>query len=155
MIESRRFLPLLAASGALILLHQALDLVTLLPGSDLATPSGRVRQVLAFGGRSSAILVADFLLIWATLALGARGRLRTLAGVHFVIGGLLVVLLPLFLLDAGRVAGGFRGGESVAFRVLAGRTLLVLGVLGAGALVVGRTLLSLASPPLKAPLPVP
>jgi hypothetical protein len=147
MSEPRRFLPLLAATGALILLHQLLDLMTLLPASDLATPAGRVRQLLAMGARSPGLLVADLLLIWAAVRWGGGGNLRKLAGVHLVVGVVLLALLPFFLLDAGRVAASFGGMESVAFRVVTARTLLLLGLSGAGSLVAGRTLLSLGQVP--------
>jgi hypothetical protein len=145
--EPRRFLPLLAATAALILLHQVLDLATLLPGSDLGTPAGRVRQLLALAARSPGLLVADLLLIWAAIGWGATGGLRKLAVAHLVLGVVLLVLLPFFLLDAGRVAGTFGGAESVAFRVITARTLLVLSLFGAGSLVASRTLRSLSQSP--------
>ena len=147
MIEPRRFLPLLAATAALILLHQVLDVATLLPGSDLATPAGRVRQLLALSARSPGLLVADLLLIWAAIGWGAAAGLRKLAVAHLVLGVVLLVLLPFFLLDAGRVAASFGGAESVAFRVITARTLLVLSLFGVGSLVASRTLRSLSQSP--------
>ena len=141
MIEARRFIPLLAAVGIVILLQQALDVAQLLPSIDFATTAGRVRQLLALEARSPGFLVADSLLLWALLVAGL-GSLRRAAGVLHVLVGLgLLALIPLFLRDAGNLVEGMAGGEATAFRVAVARTLGVLLALGASGLWAGRFLL--------------
>jgi putative effector of murein hydrolase LrgA (UPF0299 family) len=140
MIEPGRFLPLLLSAVAIILLNQAADLALLLPGTDFATPTGRVRQLLALEAKSPAIVTADLLLLWALLAGKWRRALRLTRAVHYLVGALLLALVPWFLSDAGRVAGNFGGIESLAFRIVVGRTLLMLLLLGIAALLVGKAL---------------
>lgn len=142
MSEARRFFPVLAAASLVIMFHQALDLLSALSANDLATPAGRTRQLLATVARGPALLTADALLIWSLLArpdLGAR-YLPRLGTAHLILGGLLLLLWPVFLLDAGRLAGSFRGGEITGFRIVTIRTLLLLPLLGAGVILVGRRL---------------
>jgi hypothetical protein len=139
-IETRRFPPLLAAAALVILIHQAADLTTLLPAADLATPAGRVSQLLVAQARTPAILIADVLLIWAVLASGFSGAVRVVAVLQLSFGVLLLLLLPWFLLDAAKLARGFAGPGSLAFRVFAARTLLVLFIAGIGSLVASRAL---------------
>lgn len=144
MIETRRFPPLLAAAALVILIHQAADLATLLPTTDFGTPAGRAGQLLAAQARTPAILSADLLLVWALLAGGFPRALRIVAALHLSAGVLLLVLLPWFLLDAGQLAGGFAGSESLAFRIVVARTLLLLFLAGIGALIASRVLFSSA-----------
>jgi len=139
-IDGRRFTPILIGVAAVILIHQVADLATLLPGTDFATPAGRVRQLLAVEARSPGVLTADLLLIWALLRGGYRRGLRLTRTLHFGLGVLLLALVPWFLLDAGQVAGAFAGTESRAFRIVVSRTLLMLSLLGVGALLAGRAL---------------
>ncbi len=143
MIETHRFPALLAAASLVILLHQMADLATLLPVADLATPAGRVGQLFAAQARTPALLVGDLFLIWALLAGRSPGALRVVAGLHLTGGTLLLLLAPWFLIDAGRLAGG-SGTDTVAFQIVAGRTLLLLLLIGIGALLAGRVLFSAA-----------
>ena len=147
MIDARRFLPLMGAAGAVVLLHQLADLAQLLPATDFATPAGRVRQLLAVEARSPGLLCADILIIWALTLRGLREGLRVAGVVHLIVALLLLVLLPVFLLDAGSLAGGFAGSEAAAFRVVVGRTLLLLALLGLGGLLAARSLTRAARSP--------
>lgn len=140
MIDARRFVPLLTGVAAVILIHQAADIGMLLPGTDFATPTGRVRLLLAVEAKSPGILTADLLLIWAWFAGGHHRALRLTRTLHLMLGALLLVFVPWFLVDAGRVAGVFAGTESLAFRIVVARTLLMLSLLGIGALLAGRAL---------------
>jgi len=143
---SRRFLPLLAAAAGGILLHQAVDLLNFLPGSDLATPAGRTRQLLATVARSPALLTADALLIWALLSGGWLRAMRHLGAAHYVLGALSLLALPLFLSDAGRVAPSLSGSDVGAFRLVTVRTLVLLPLLGLGSLLAARALRSMPAP---------
>lgn len=141
MIEARRFTPLLAAVGIVILLQQGLDVAQLLPSTDFATPAGRVRQLFALEARSPGFLVADFLLLWALLAAGLFPLRRAAAVTHLLVGLGLLALIPIFLGDAGRLIEGMAGGEATAFRVAVARTFSVLAALGTAGLLAGRFLL--------------
>jgi putative effector of murein hydrolase LrgA (UPF0299 family) len=141
MIEARRFTPLLAAAGIVILLQQGLDVAQLLPSTDFATPAGRVRQLLALEARSPGLLVADFLLLWALLAAGLFRLRRVAAVTHLLVGLGLLALVPIFLGDAGHLIEGMAGGEATAFRIAVARTLGVLVALGSAGLLAGRFLL--------------
>lgn len=147
MSELRRFLPLALAVAGFILLHQLLDVAGVLPGSDLETPAGRVRQLLATEARSPAVLTADVLLLWALLGLGWARPVRLLGFLHLAVGVVLLIVAPLFLVDAGRVATGFSGAEASAFRVVMARALFMLVLLGIGALLAGRELVNLTRAP--------
>jgi hypothetical protein len=140
-IEVRRFTPLLAAVGIVILLQQLLDVAQLLPTIDFATTAGRVRQLLALEARSPGLLVADALLLWALLVAGLSSFRRAAGVVHLLVGLGLLALIPLFLHDAGNLVEGMAGGEATAFRVAVARTLGVLLGLGASGLWAGRFLL--------------
>ena len=141
MIEARRFTPLLALVGIVILTQQALDVAQLLPSTDFATPAGRFRQLLALEARSPGFLVADALLLWAMLAAGLVSLRRAAGAVHLLVGLGLLGLIPLFLGDAGSLVEGMAGGEATAFRIAVARTLVVLLVLGGAGLWAGRSLL--------------
>ncbi len=147
MIESRPFVPVLAAVGGVILLHQAVDLAMLLPGTDFAIPAGRVHQLLAVEARSPGLVSADLLILWAMTARRSGQALRVAGTLHLAVGALLLVLLPVFLLDAGSLASEFGGAEATAFRVVVTRTLLMLAILGLGGLLAGRALFSAAQTP--------
>ena len=143
MIDSRRFIPLLAAAGLVILAQQFVDVAQLLPSTDFATPAGRVRQLLALESRTPGLLTADLLMLWALIAARGTWLLRTAAGLHGLLGFGCLFLMPLFLADAGSLARGLSGSESAAFRVVVGRTLVVLTLLGVAGLIAGRALLTL------------
>ena len=143
MIESRRFIPLLGVVGLLIVAQQAFDIAQLLPSTDLATPVGRVRQLVALESRTPGLLTGDVLVLWALIAAGSRMLLRSAGGLHLLVGVLVLVLAPVFLRDAGSVVGGLSGNEAAAFRVVVARTLAVLALLGAAGLVAGRYLVVL------------
>jgi hypothetical protein len=137
---ARRFIPVLLGAAAAILIHQLIDITSLLPGVDFSTSFGRVRQLLAIEARSPGILTADLLLVWAVVAGGHRRALRLTLTLHLVFGALLLLVVPWFLVDAGRVSGVFEGTESLAFRIVVARTLFMLALLGFGALLTGRAL---------------
>jgi hypothetical protein len=137
MSQRRPFLLILAAAGLLLLVQQLADLAPILSDTDLATPSGRVRLVTILAGRSSPFLLADVFLVWAALALSRGGAVRVFGALHLMLGVLMVVATPFFLLDAGHLAGAISGAEVAAYRVIVVRTLGVLAVLGLSALVAG------------------
>ena len=130
MSERNRLIPLLLAAAAVILLQQAIDFVALLPGSDLAVPAGRLRQLLALESHSFAAIAADLLLIWCLLLLERKRALRGLGTAHWVVAVLLVLSGPLFLRDAATLAAGFAGAAQSAFRVVVARMLGILMALG-------------------------
>lgn len=144
MIETRRFTPLLTAVALVVLFHQVTDLAWMLPGVDFTTPAGRARQAIALEARSPGLLAADLMLIWALAAGRSQRPLRWVAGAHFAAGVALLLLCPLFLNDAGQLASGFGGAQSVAFRVVVARTLVMFLLLGVGALLAARALLALS-----------
>jgi hypothetical protein len=140
MNQHRPFLLILAAVGLLVLVHQLADLAPILSETDLATPSGRVRLVTILEGRASPFLLADVFLVWTSLTLSRGGAVRVFGALHLILGVLMVVATPFFLLDAGRMAGAISGTEIAAYRVIVARSLGVLVVLGASALVAGRAM---------------
>ena len=142
MIAARRFTPLLAAAGIVILLQQGLDVAQLLPSTDFVTSAGRVRQLLALEARSPGFLVADFLLLWALWAAGHFPLRRAAAVTHLLVGLGLLALIPIFLGDAGHLIEGMAGGEATGFRIAVARTLGVLLALGTVGLLGGRFLLA-------------
>lgn len=140
MNHRRRFLLILAAAGLLLLVHQLADLAPILSETDLATPAGRVRLVTILEGRASPFLLADVFLVWAALALSRGGAVRVFGALHLMLGVMMVVATPFFVLDAGRLAGSISGAEVVQYRVIVARTLGVLAGLGGSALVAGRAI---------------
>lgn len=150
MSELKRFFPILAAVAVLILIQQAADLSSGLPAIDFATPSGRMRQLMATAARSPAALTADFLLILAILGGGWNGWLRPLGIMHVAIAGLCFLALPFFLADAGRVASTFSGPQVTSYRLLVIRTLVLLPTLGIIGILVGRSLLVRSRQPASA-----
>jgi len=97
-----------------------------------------VRVVTLLQGRAFPILLADVSLVWTTVALSRGGAVRVIGALHLMLGALMVVVAPFFLVDAGRLAGAIPGGQVSAFRIIVARTLVVLGVLGGCAVVAGR-----------------
>ena len=150
MIQYRRFYPILASVAVVILIHQAIDVMSALPSSDLATPMGRTRQLLTALARGPAGLTADAILIWALVADDRLEPLRALGLIHYGLAGLCLLALPVFVVDAGRLASTFGGGEVTGFRIVSLRTILLLVLLGAGALKVGRLLRIQAGEPTPA-----
>lgn len=138
MIPQRRFVRVLAAAGALLVVQQLSDLAPLLSQADLATPAGRVRLVTVLAGRVSPFLLADVSLVWAAVALSQGGAARVLGALHLMLGVVMIVVTPFFLADAGRLAGVMSGEEVAAYRVIVTRTLGVLTVLGVTVLMAGR-----------------
>lgn len=134
----RRFFSILAAAGLLLLVLQLVDLAPMLTEADLATPAGRVRVVTLLQGRAFPILLADVSLVWTSVALSRGGAVRVIGALHLMLGTLMVLVAPFFLVDAGRLAGAIPGGQVSAFRIIVARTLVVLGVLGGCALAAGR-----------------
>ena len=151
MIESRRLAPLLAAAGLLLLLHRLLDFSVALAQVDLAIPAGRARFLGLAVSRTPGPLMADLLLIGAAVTARYSGPLRALAWTHLAGGGLCLVAVPWLLTESGRVASMVSSAESTSFRLLVVRGLLVLLLLGVGALLAGRTLLALSREPVPRP----
>jgi hypothetical protein len=143
MTQRRAFLSILAAAGLLLLVQQLADLAPILSETDLATPSGRVRMVTILAGRASPILLADVFLVWSALALSQGVAIRVFGALHLMLGALMVVAAPFFLRDAGRLANAISGDEVAAYRVIVARTLGMLTVLGASALLAGRAIWSM------------
>ena len=145
--EARPWLPLLAAVGAVVLLQQVADVAVLLPATDLATPAGRVRQLLAVEARSPGLVAADLLLLSGMVLGRSALRLRVAGAVHLAGAVVLLVLFPVFLFDAGSLAAGFGGSEASAFQWVVARTLLMLAGFGLVGLGAGRALFRLAAAP--------
>ena len=146
----RRFLPILAAVGLIILVHQALDLVSLTEGADLGTPTGRLGVVAILWTRGPALLTGDLFLILAALLAPWARALAMLAAVHLVAGVAALVEAPFFLADAGQMAGDIALPGLASFRITVIRILAALIVLGVGAGVVGINLTRAAPPKTKA-----
>ena len=151
MISERRFLPIVAAVGALVLVQQAADLDIVLAGTDLIMPAGRMRFLTTIGTRGAALLTADVLLIWATVALAYRRGLQLLGAVHLALGGVALIAAPVFLVDAGRLVAAIGGREIVTYRVLVVRTVLLLVLWGIAGLLAGRLLSGLSKTPATDP----
>jgi hypothetical protein len=143
-ISERRFLPIVAAVGALVLVQQAADLNIVLAGTDLIMPAGRMRLLTTIGTRGAALVTADILLVWATVALVYRPGLQVLGALHLALGGVALIAAPLFLLDAGRLVVTIGGREIVTYRVLVVRTVLLLVSWGIAGLLAGRLLSGLS-----------
>jgi hypothetical protein len=140
--EPKRLLSLLVPVAALVVIQQAADLLAMLPGSDLAVPAGRIRQLLAVESRSLAVIAADVLLIWSLLLRGRKRALSVLGTGHGILGVFLVLAAPLFLRDAATLAAGFAGATQNAFRIVVARMVVMLIALGILALWVGQSLRS-------------
>jgi hypothetical protein len=129
---ARRFLPILAAVGVVVLLHRLSDASAALRGSDLHTPGGRLQLAGMIGTRAVAFITADVLVIWPVVALSHRGALRILAVLHIAVGGLALVALPFFVADAGALASTVGGRALFTYRFFVTR---ILGFLLAGGVV--------------------
>lgn len=140
MIEPRRFLPLLAGTGALIILHQTFELFSALAGVDPATPSGRVRLLTMLWFRSSPFALADIFLIAAAIGLQRSRALTSLARIHLAVGALCLVAVPVLLVSAGQVAPPVGGGGMGMFRVATARALIGLTLAGGTAILAARAL---------------
>jgi hypothetical protein len=151
---ARRFLPILAAAGVLVLLHQLSDAATALRGADLHTPGGRLQIVGMIGTRAVALMTADVLLIWSALALSHGPALRILAMVHLVLGGLALVAVPFFVIDAGALANTVGGRALPTYRVFVARILGFLLAGGVAGLIAGRQLVSISPGPVPERGPV-
>ena len=148
----RRFLPLVAAAAVVIGMHQLFDLWQGFAGTDLSMPAGRVRELIALEAKSSALIVADALLVASAIAWDSPRWIRRLGLAQIPIALFLLLASPLFLGDSGSVASSFAGPELSAFRVVVARTLInYLGV-GVGLLLAARSLLALTRQKMAAPL---
>src|ERR1041384_661921 len=144
----------LAAAGVLVLLHQLSDAATALRGADLHTPGGRLQIVGMIGTRAVALMTADVLLIWSALALSHGPALRILAMVHLVLGGLALVAVPFFVIDAGALANTVGGRALPTYRVFVARILGFLLAGGVAGLIAGRRLVSISPGPVPERGPV-
>lgn len=140
----QRFLQLLGWAGAVILLHQILDLVSVTQGVGLTASGGRVRLVTMVWSRVPALLAADTCLILAAVLTPSGRALRLLGSFHLLLALTAAVGVPLFLTDAGRLAGGIPGPGLPAFRCIVARLLVGLSAISAVAVVTGRSLRRLA-----------
>lgn len=141
MSSERHFLHLMGFSGALILLHQGLDLYASAGAADAGTPSGRLGIVAVIWSRSPVLLAADVLLVIAALRLIRPRVLAALAGAHLVLCLTVLLAAPFFLTDAGRVTGNIALPELTSFRITVSRILVALIVVGVAAGVTGVSLL--------------
>ena len=146
-LPARRFLPVLAAAAIVILLHQASDLSAGLIGTDLRLPASRIRLVSTIGTRGAALLCSDILLVWAALGLSHSRALRALGALHYAGGALALLAVPLFVLDAGRMASTVAAVEMSTYRMVVLRTLILLLAAGAGAVVAAAQLSGLGRRP--------
>lgn len=145
----RRFLPILAAVGAIILMHQGLDLLSATDGADLAIPTGRLGLVAILWTRGPALLTADVFLITAAILSPWTRMLAVLAIVHLLAGAAALLEAPFFLADAGRMAGTIAAPELTSFRITVVRILAALIILGAAATFAGLSLVRTARPDSK------
>ena len=136
----RRFVPILAAAGAVMLLHQVADLAAAIGGADPATPTGRLGLVAVIWTRGPALLAADLILVGAALRAPWTRLLAGLAVAHVLLGIGAVATAPFFLRDAGHMAGSISVAELTSFRITVLRILAALIILGAGAVIVGLSL---------------
>lgn len=144
MIRSRYVFAALYLVAVFIIVDQLAELaINLYPGT---TPSDTVIgrslgdarwRFAAFGllvGRATALIMADGLLIAAALGLGHRGFLASWAWLHWVIGGVLLLVLVLFGLDALEVRLNVSPAAKTAFFLAAGRAgfMAILAVVYCG-----------------------
>ncbi|HEU5219794.1 MAG TPA: hypothetical protein VFU23_14135 [Gemmatimonadales bacterium] len=130
---ARRFLPLLATAGAIILVHQGLDLFSLARGADLSTAPGRLGLLAAVSSRGPAFLAADVCFMVAAVISGRA--LPGLATAHLVLGVTALGMSPVFIRDAGVMAGNITLDELTSFRITVVRILAGLCIIGVGATV--------------------
>lgn len=139
MTSARRFAPILAAAAAIILVQQAADLYPILAGTDMQVRQSRFQLLAGLGGRGPAFVAADVLLVWATVSLADRAGARAVGVLHLALGVLGCAAVPLLIRDA--LGGASQSGTGFAtYWATVLRTLLFALILGAGGLLVGRTL---------------
>lgn len=136
----RRFLPILAVVGVIIVAHQGLDIRSVTLGADLATPTGRMGLVAVLWTRGAVLLTADAFLILAAVLASWRRLEMGLAVVHLVAGAAALLEAPFFLVDAGRMVDTIGLPQVVSFRITVLRLLVALVVLGLGAVAAGVSL---------------
>ncbi len=142
MISARRFAPILATAGAIILAQQVADLIPALIATDMQVAQSRLQLFAGLGSRGPALVTADVFLVWATISLAHRGGIRVVGGVHLALGVLALVAVPLLMRDAGAVV--YQVGTGIAtYRAVVIRLLLFLLTFGVGGLLAGRTLRTL------------
>lgn len=139
-----RFLPIGLAAAGLVLIHQLLELQGILGGIDLAMPGDRMRLLNGLEARLPALLLVDVLLVVAILHRGAIGPIKGLGWAHVAGGTLALLAVPLFFRDAGSMASAVGAGELASFRVLVVRTAGVLAALGAGSVIAGLRIRTMA-----------
>jgi hypothetical protein len=89
-------------------------------------------------------MTADILLICSAVALSHRPAIRILAILHFVVSGLALLALPLFVADAGTLANTVGGGAVLTYRFLVMRILVFLLAGGLAGLIVGSQLFGIS-----------
>ena len=136
----RRFLPILAAAGAIILLHQGLDLVSVADAADLATPTARMGLVAVLSTRIPTLLAADACLIVAAVLAPWARFLAVLALVHLVVGLAALAEAPFFLADAGHMVDRISAPELTSYRISVARMLVILVAAGLSAIIVAGSL---------------
>ena len=145
----RRFLPILALAGTIILVHQGLDLGSVTDGADLATPTGRLGLVAMLWSRGPALLTADVFLVLAAMLSSWTRLLAVMAIVHLLLGVAALSETPFFLADAGHLADSIGLPELTSFRITVVRILAALIFVGAGAVVAGVSLVHAGRPKAK------
>jgi len=113
----RRFLPILALGGAVILLHQGLDLFSVIGEADAATPTGRLGLVAVLWTRGPVLLAADVLLVMAAVLSSRSPALVGLGIAHLLLGMAALAEAPYFLVDAASMAGSIAIPELTSFRI--------------------------------------
>ena len=146
MTVERRFLPILAFGGAVIMLHQGLDLFSIIGEAEAATPTGRLGLVAILWTRGPMLLAADVLLVLAAVFSSRTPALVGLGIAHLLLGAAALVEAPYFLVDAASMAGSIGTPELTSFRITVLRILAALTVLGVGAIVAGVSLVRTTGP---------
>lgn len=147
MTAARRYLPLVAFAGAIVIVHQLTDLAAGSIGVDLSTPAGRFRFLAAIMGRSAGFVSGDVLLLWAAFGLGYRPGIRLLSLLHLVAGLAMLLWIPRYMSDTGHLASTVGGQELQLYRAIVVRTLLLSLGLGTASLLAARSLLGLGRVP--------
>ena len=148
---AHRFLPILAAAGVVVAVHQLADAASALTGTDLSVAGSRMRLLATIGTRGPALMTADIFMLWSALALANGRALRALGVLHLLLGGLALVAIPVFVTDAGAVASTIGPRGFLAYRMLVARMVTILLAGGMAGLVAGRQLSTLASRPAAIP----
>ena len=146
MTIERRFLPILALGGAVIMLHQGLDLFSVIGEADAATPTGRLGLVAILWTRGPVLRGADVLLVIAAVLSARTLALVGLGIAHLLLGAAALVEAPYFLVDAASMAGSIAIPGLSSFRITVLRILAALTVIGVGATVAGVSLVRSSGP---------